>query len=248
MSRRLKRILFCPDAHVPYHDERAWRLFLNVGRAFKPDILVVMGDLADFYSVSSHSKDPRRIKELDWEVAEVRKALDQLDALNASEKIFIEGNHCDRLRRYLQDRAPELFGIVSIPTLFGLKERGWTFVPYKRYTKLGKLHLTHDVDNSGRYAAFKALDTFQHSNVTGHTHRLCYVVEGNAVGEHKLSAQFGWLGDIERVDYMHRIKAEKDWALGFGVGYLDPSSGIAYLTPVPLVRYTACVEGKVYRG
>lgn len=244
----MQRLLICPDAHVPYHDVRAWNLFLKVGQAFKPDMLVVIGDIADFYSVSAHSKDPRRKRDLEWEVGEVNKALDQLDALGAEEKRFIAGNHEDRLRRYLQDRAPELFGTVSIPTLFQLRERGWDYVAYRSYTRIGKLHLTHDVGNAGRYATYKALDTFQHSNVTGHTHRLCYVVEGNAVGEHKVAAQFGWLGDVDQIDYMHRVKSEKDWALGFGTGHLDLASGIVYLTPVPIVRYTCCVNGKVYRG
>jgi hypothetical protein len=74
------------------------------------------------------------------------------------------------------------------------------------------------------------------------------VVEGNAVGEQKLSAQFGWLGDVTQVDYMHKAKALKNWALGFGVGYYDPSSGYSYLTPVPIVKYTCVVNGKFYKA
>ena len=161
--------------------------------------------------------------------------------------VHLTGN-CDRLRRYLQDKAPALFGTVTIPGVLGLKERGWSFVPYKSSTKLGKLHITHDVGNAGRYAAFKALDTFQHSVITGHSHRLSYVVEGNAVGEHKLSAQLGWLGDVEQIDYMHKVNARKNWALGFGVGYVDIGSGCVYLTPVPIIKYTCVVNGKLYRG
>lgn len=248
LAKRLRRLLIVPDVHVPYQDTRAWALFLKVGKAFRPDILVVMGDLADFYAVSSHSKDPRRSRDLTWEVGKVNDALDALDTLGARRKIFIEGNHCDRLRRYLEAKAPELFGTVSIPALFRLKERGWAYVPYKHDVQLGKLHLTHDVGNAGRYAAFRALDTYQHSNVTGHSHRFSYVVEGNAVGEYKVSAQFGWLGDVNQIDYMHRARSRKDWALGFGLGYLDPGSGIAYLTPVPIVRYTCVVNGRLFRG
>lgn len=248
MAQRLNRVLIVPDTHRPYHDVRAWRLFLKVAKTFRPHTIVSMGDLADFYTVSAHSKDPRRAGRLAWELRDVHKALDELDALGARQKVFIEGNHCDRLRRYLQDKAPELFNTVSIPTLLRLKERGWAYVPYKQDYKLGKLHFTHDVDNAGRYAAHKALDTYQHSIVTGHTHRLGYIVEGNAVGEHKLSAMFGWLGDVEQIDYMHRVKARKDWALGFGLGYHDPASGIVYLTPVPIIKYTCVIGGKLYRG
>ena len=162
-------------------------------------------------------------------------------------KVHLTGN-CDRLRRYLSDKAPELFGTVSIPRIFNLPERGWRYVPYKSDTKLGKLYLTHDVGNAGRFAAHKALDTYQHSVVTGHSHRMSYIVEGNAVGEHKVSAMFGWLGDVNSIDYMHAVKARKDWALGFGIGHLDPTSGIVYLTPVPIVKYTCVLNGRLHRG
>jgi hypothetical protein len=137
---------------------------------------------------------------------------------------------------------------VDIPGLLGLRAREWAYVPYKRHTKLGKLHITHDVGSAGRYSTYRALDMYQHSVVTGHAHRLSYVVEGNAVGEYKLSAQFGWLGDVNKVDYMNMASARKNWALGFGVGWLDTDTGIVYLTPVPIVRGTCCVNGVLYKA
>jgi hypothetical protein len=75
---------------------------------------------------------------------------------------------------------------------------------------------------------------------------MVYVVEGTALGEAKLSATFGWLGNREKVDYMQRGKVMKDSALGFGVGYVHPRSGCVYLTPVPIVNYTCVVEGRFY--
>ncbi len=243
---RLRRLLIIPDTHRPYHSKKAWALMLKVAKAFKPDILVSIGDLADFYSVSSHSKDPDRVHSLDEEVADVNIGLDELDALGASEKHFIAGNHEDRLARYLRDKAPELFGVISIPALFRLRERGWTYTPYKDHRRIGKVHFTHDVGVAGRNSTFKALDTYQHSVITGHAHRMQYVVEGNAVGECKVSAQFGWLGDASKIDYMHRANVAKNWALGFGIGYVDDRTGLVYLTPVPIVNGTCVVEGKLY--
>lgn len=242
----LQRTLFVPDSHRPYHDQRAWSLMLKVGRAFKPELLVTMGDLADFYGVSSHSKDPKRALRLDEEVADVNVALDELDSLGAKRRIYLGGNHEDRLTRYLRDRAPELFPFIDIPSLFRLKQRGWQYVPYRKHIRIGKLYLTHDIGVAGRYAVFRCLEAFEHSVVTGHTHRLAYVVEGNATGERKVSAQFGWLGDIKQVDYMTQVKVIKDWALGFGVGYLHRTTGVAYLVPVPIVNYSCVVEGKTY--
>jgi hypothetical protein len=244
----LEPILLVPDSHHPHVDKRAWNLMLKAGRALKPKHLIVIGDLADFFSVSSHSKDPARATNLAAEVKAVNVALDQLDALGAKHRRFIGGNHEDRLVRYLADKAPELFGLVTVPQLFRLKERGWSYTPYKSDTKLGKAYFTHDVGTAGRYSTFKALDTYQHTVITGHAHRMSYVVEGNAVGEYKLSAQFGWLGDANKVDYMVRCKVLKDWALGFGVGYLNPSTGIVYLQPVPIVNYSLVLNGRLFEA
>ncbi len=251
-SPKLESLLILADAHRPFHDQRAWDLMLQVGRWLKPHHVICNGDIADCMAVSSHSKDPARVAQFQSEIDDVNKGLDELDALKAANYIFVEGNHCDRLTRYLQDKAPELHGIVDIPTLFRLNQRGWNHTPYKQYTKLGKLHITHDVGTAGRYAAYKALDTFQHSIITGHTHRLSYVVEGNAVGEYKLSAQFGWLGDASKVDYMARVNVNKNWALGFGIGQLQPETGVAYLVPVPIVkvngRYTCVAHSKYFEN
>lgn len=221
---------------------------LKTARDLKPKHIYTIGDFLDFYTVSSHSKDPNRALNLIEELNTGHAALDQLDELGAKHKTFLGGNHSDRLTRYLQDKAPELFNVVSIPGLLRLKQRSWNYIPYKSHTKLGKMHFTHDVGVAGRYSVFKCLDTYQHSVVSGHSHRLAYIVEGNAVGEFKLSAQFGWLGDASKIDYMQHAKVLKDWALGFGIGYYEPKSGYVYMTPVPIIKYSCVVNGRLYRG
>lgn len=74
------------------------------------------------------------------------------------------------------------------------------------------------------------------------------MVEGNAVGECKLSTSFGWLGDVDKVSYQHRAKCRKDWALGFGVGYEDQQTGHTFWQPVPIVEMRCVVEGKLYKA
>jgi len=246
-THKLEPVLIFGDSHIPYHDKKAFALMLKVAKDLKPKHIYCIGDFMDFYAVSSHSKNPNRALNLLEELQAGEAELDKLDALGAKHKVFISGNHCDRLQRYLQDKAPELFNIVDVPKLLHLKERGWAYVPYKSHTKLGKLHLTHDVGVSGRNSVFQCLDTYQHSIVTGHSHRLAYIVEGNAVGEFKLSAQFGWLGDASQIDYMQHAKVLKSWALGFGVGYYDPFSGYVYMTPVPIIKNSCVVSGKLYK-
>jgi predicted phosphodiesterase len=245
MSKKLERILFIPDCHVPYQDKKAFNLMLKAAKQFKPDHAIILGDFADFYGVSSHSKDPSRALKLKQEVKETKKALDQVKALGAKNNVFVSGNHEDRLERYLRDKAPELYNFISIPEILGLEENGFSYTPYKQAYKIGKLNVTHDAGNAGRYAHYKSLDTFQHNVIIGHTHRIGYAVEGDAQGNRHLTAQLGWLGDVNEIDYMHQVKARKDWSLGFGIGYLEPKTGVVYVVPVPIINYTVLIEGKL---
>lgn len=202
---------------------------------WNPDVIVVMGDLADFYSISSFSKDPTRGMAFSDEIADLHDALDDLDSLQPERKFYIEGNHEYRLITYLRNKAPELFETITVSKYLRLNERDWELTPYKQATKLGKLWITHDVGNVGRYSLFRAADTFQHSVVVAHTHHMGLIVEGNATGEHFVAAQFGWMGDVNRVDYIHRVKAERSWTLGFGTGLMR-EDGVVYLTPHPIIR------------
>lgn len=243
----VEKVLIVPDTHAPFHDERAWQVMLKAARGFKPQTLVHIGDLADFYSVSSHSKDPARKLALKDELLVVREKRAELDALKGvKRKEFVEGNHEFRLVRYLQDKAPELFGLINTDELLELSENGWNVTPYKQSVQVGKVNFTHDVGLGGKYSTARALETFQHSVVIGHHHAIQYFVGGNAEGENQVGAQFGWLGDFDEIDYMHKIKVRRSWAHGFGIGYHDTRTGAISLVPIPIINYKATVEGKEY--
>lgn len=244
----MKKILVFSDVHAPYDNVKSVGLMLNVANDFKPDIIVANGDIADFYAVSAHRRDPRRGLVLDDEVYSVNVFLSLVDAIGAKEKWFIEGNHENRLERYLMDKADALVGLrgTDVPTLFDLDERGWNHVPYKDYVQIGKVTYTHDLDYAGKHVATRAVADAQHSIVVGHAHRIGYVVEGDATGTPKVGACFGWLGDASQANYKHRLKANRDWAQGFGVGYMD-SDGTTWFVPVPIVNDRAVVEGRIYR-
>jgi hypothetical protein len=240
----LSKVLLVPDVHVPYHDVRAWDLMLRAGAVLKPTHVVVLGDMLDCAAISAHSKDPTRIARFKEEVAAGRKALEQLSALGARKKMFVEGNHEFRLPRYLRDHAPELVDMVSLPDLLRLKETGWQYVPYRSYAKVGLLHVTHETGHAGANAHVKALNDFQDNVAIGHVHRMGITYAGNAKGKPHVGASFGWLGDVKQIDYMHRVKANRDWMLGFGIGYLE-SSGVIHLQAVPIIDYKCVVEGRL---
>lgn len=245
----LKSILFIPDSHIPYQDRKAFYLVMNVLERARPDIVVILGDFADFYQVSDHLKHPSRWESFDNEVQSCKRELRKIESyVPDAELIYVMGNHEYRLERYLHKNAPDLNPYVSVDQLFELSDHGWRIVPYKEDIQLGPLWITHDVGESGIHSTRKAGVSYQDNVCIGHNHRLDYHVSGNAKGVPHISSSFGWLGDISQIDYMHKLKARTHWAHGFGWARLDTRENLIYITPIPIIHNTCCVEGVIYRG
>lgn len=246
MSKSLERWLLIPDCHVPFQDVAAFRLMLRAAKTCGVRNVAVLGDFIDCFSVSSHPKSPNRRLDLEEELEAGRAALSEIESVCTGQRIYVAGNHEDRLERYLIDKAPALFNTVKVEKLLELSKRGWRYVPYKDHVKIGKLYLTHDAGKAGKQAHHDALNAFQGNVVIGHTHRIGYAVEGNAKGKPHVGAMLGWLGDVDAVDYLHRIRAKRDWAHGFGLMYKEPD-GCVHIVPVPIVNGKCVVEGRLIR-
>lgn len=246
-AEKMQRVLFIPDAHVPYHDKRAMRLLIKVATAEKFDTVVILGDFCDFYQVSFHAKSPDRVMRFKDELRQAAKLLRELEGCGFKRKIYIHGNHEYRLTRYLCDKAPELYELVVKQDLLGLASHGWEEVAYKDDIRIGRVYVTHDVGRAGIYSTRQSMHDYMDNVVIGHNHRMDYHVGGNAKGVAHVGASFGWLGDVSKVDYMHALKARSNWALGFGTAYIR-GNGFAYLTPHPIISYTCVVNGRLYKG
>ena len=246
-NKELDRILFIPDQHFPYNDKRYWRLLIKVAQCIKFDTIVILGDFIDCYTVSSHSKDPRRMLSLKQEIQTAKVAIKQLEALGAKRYIYTEGNHEDRLWRYIKDKAPELVGGVTVEELLGLKQGPWEFIPYRQSAKVGKIHVIHDIGRAGVNAMRGTLLEMQDNTVFGHTHRLGVIYDGTVTGVTRVCLNAGWGGDVETIDYQHRLKAVKDSMLGFGIGYME-SNGVVHCQAVPVIKYKVVVEGQLIKG
>lgn len=241
----IRKVFVIPDVHVPYHDKKAWNLTLEVIKNIKPDVVVVIGDFADFYAISQFDKDPSRNLKLDWEVACVNKELDRISQVASnSQVVFLEGNHEDRLRRYLWKRAPELFGLLSTEELFRIRDRGWKFIPYRSFYKRERVTYVHDLGKAGLNALSQTLDLCGGNVVFGHTHRAGVLYRGHHGSQGHFGLNVGWLGDFRKLDYIHRIKAERDWRLGFGI--VEEVGNLSFAHFFPIISGKTQVFGKTY--
>jgi UDP-2,3-diacylglucosamine pyrophosphatase LpxH len=257
-SNRLKIVLIIPDTHRPYHDKKAYalmiRIFKDIVEKYKmiADFeIYILGDYADFYSVSSHMKDPRVLTMLQDEIADVLAGLDELDYLFPfAKKVYIEGNHEYRLERYLCDKAPALFGITSTYHLLRFEVRpNWQFVKYSPNQQIevggSKLKARHEpLSSSAKATASKALCSL----VYGHIHR---IEESHIVGldgSNHVCFSVGWLGDKRKDEIFGFVKGHHQWQLGFGIVFIDPQTKYFYhQTAHILDNYSCLVGGKIYR-
>lgn len=193
---------------------------LEVASFVGVDEIVLLGDYADFISVSSHDKgDPRLPQLLTAEIESVNQGLDEFDRLfPKAKKVFLEGNHEFRLEKYIYKNAPALFGLTEIEALFQIAQRPlWSYRSYGRnqaYRVLGtELHARHTPLASSVDSSLKRAMT---SHCFGHIHR---IVESRCVGlDGRTHVAFapGWLGDprSKAFDY---LSLPANWQWGFAL-------------------------------
>jgi hypothetical protein len=248
-SNSLEKWLFIPDTHAPFHSKKHFNLMLRAAEGFRPDGICIGGDFLDCYEISLFDKDPRRMRQgnLLNEIKVGNQLLDLVDGLGAEKKIFLSGNHCFRLDKYITKNAPALVGIpgLSIPELLNLKSRGWKHVPYRNDIRIGKINVTHDVGSSGPTAYVAARNDYGGNAIINHIHTMGLSFKSNYKGETHVGAAFGWLGDDKYIDYTHSLKA-KQWVSGFGVGYKQ-NNGVVHLNTCPIVNGAVVVGGVLYK-
>lgn len=248
-SKRLERVLVCPDTHSPFFNKKSWGLMLKVGFDLRPNRIIHLGDMSDFYAISFYKKHPLRLKKyrLIDEIRITNERYDDLDMLGATHKQQLEGNHEDRWNRYLIENSPELMDLpgMTVPELYRLEERGWGYTPYRKEFKVGKMFFNHDLGKAGKTAHIAGRVSYEHNSVIGHTHHMGIDYLGNHQGDVHVGAALGWLGDVSAVDYNHIVEARK-WVQGFGVAYVQ-DNGVVHLQPIPIIKNSCVVSGKLYK-
>ena len=155
------RVLTIGDGHVvPDQDLSRWTLAGQLLVDERPDVLIFGNDFLVLECLSGWDKYKKKKmegKRYKKEVQAGNTALDmlfmQLKLLQQKQKeakkkvyrpsiYYIEGNHDQRLKLYLE-REPTFDGMLGIQRDLRLDERGIRFIPYKEYVYLNKVGFTH---------------------------------------------------------------------------------------------------------
>lgn len=250
---RLKLALLVEDTHVPYEHKKAYKLMIMVARDHFVHEIVLKGDFLDFYCVSKYGKDPRITGHLMDEVAAGNVKLDELDNFfPTAKKVYVEGNHENRLEKYIFEKAPALFGTTEIRTLLKLNQRpNWSFIPYgpnQLYRVLGSnLHVKHVPGaNSAKAAASRAICSVSY----GHIHRSEHSYVVGLDGEQHVAYCAGWLGDKKNDLVFGFVNGHHQWTLGFSFVYVNEETNQFYQQIIPILEkdgvVSCVVNGKLY--
>lgn len=248
----MQRQLNISDLHIPYHDKHAWQLTLNIISVVKPDVINLLGDMLDFYKLSSFDKDPARFEDgglqedLDQWVHMAREM--QVAAPKRCIYRLLPGNHEDRLRRYMW-RNPELHGLkaLELPNLMRLEELEIEYSANEIEIVPGKLVAKHGdiVRKDSAYSAKAEMlrEGFAISTISGHTHRMGMYYASSRSGMFR-AVENGCLCDcnpeyVKRPNWQKGITMVTTWDEDFhidSIPYLGEGERIEAMVMGQLVR------------
>lgn len=203
-------ILVCSDVHIPFQDDKAITAFLSEIDDEQPNIIILNGDILDFFMLSRFTKGEGRNPA--EEIHLCRKFLQEVrNAAGKDCKIFyVLGNHETRLERYVLTKAPELSSLVEdVFTILKVEDfdiRGCSSlilnhnIVFKHGTYLGS--------KSG-LSAIKEMESSYSSGVSGHCHRLCKYIA------RKSGRKFFWVESGCLCDLNPEYVINPNWQQGF---------------------------------
>ncbi len=195
----VKRGIYTPDKHFPYHDQKAINVLIKAIDIIKPDFYVDLGDVGEWESFShwqwKKKKRPPleyQVGAIDREIIEVNKNLDYideaLDRANVTEKYFCVGNHDDWCDRFVEENP--VLPQYKFENCIGIKNRGYKTFPLGKYLKIGKLWAYHG----------------HHFGGINHTRNHLLKLGGNIM--------YGHWHDIQQYSLTHIDGAKSAWSIG----------------------------------
>ena len=172
------RVGILSDCHVPYHADIAVRAAVDHLGETGIDALVLNGDIADFYSISRWTKDPKQ-RDFSGELEAVRDFVGWIrETFPKIPIVYKAGNHEERWQHYIWQHAPELSKErrMSLQAWLDLDKHGIDLVEDQRPIMAGKLPILHGHElpkgvsapvNPARGAFMRTLSTV----LVGHSHR-----------------------------------------------------------------------------
>lgn len=232
------------DTHNPFQDQRALKeveLFLG---DLQPGLLIYAGDLCDFYGLSKFDKNPARANKLQKDLDSTKAMIKRQRLLLPNTRMIEEdGNHDDRLRRYLWSGAPALASLdcLTIEGLYGLADNGVEHVNYEEGINInGIFNVLHGdlVRAHSGYTAKGMYDKHGGCGIHGHTHR------GGTYLRRDRSGTYGWWENYCLCSLDPDWIKNPNWQQGFSLVHFTKDR--FWVEAVQIINKKFMYGGKVY--
>ena len=234
---------------VALHDEKAISVALQFAQDFKPDHLILGGDILDCGAISHHNHGKPGAVEgfrLLGDAKELRDSLiTPLESLHPKTLTYIVGNHEDWLTD-LVEQIPALEGIVDVRSILKLSNK-WKVVPQGGLHRLGKLVFIHgDQVKGGEHTAKWATQAYEKNVRFGHHHTYQVYTKTSAV---EANGHTGIaVPCLRRKGPKYGGGSPNRWMQGFLWGYVDGPEGCFNDYVTVIINGKTIVEGKAYNG
>lgn len=212
------------DLHMPYEDKVNLDLALTYAKDTKPNNFILLGDVFDLYMVSTYSKGPGRMT-FNEEIEYTKQRLAEIKAMftNKTKVIFVEGNHEDRLKRYIQKNAPAFNNLkeLTVQHLLDTKKLGIKYIDNKERLSQYKppliisntvfLHGHEGGSCGGVYPARSMYLKYNTNMVYGHLHRSSVFFKKQVDHTYKQVHGIGCMGRLVERDF----SVLNDWNASF---------------------------------
>lgn len=219
------------DAHWPFHDLRkdsngnfygSYLTSIENLRDYGIDTLVLNGDMMDLFHLSKHEKLEAK-RNWKWELDVSRAMLKHLREFFGDKVriVYREGNHEERFKRYIADKAKELEDAVNLTEMLGLDALRIEWVSDRAKMTAGGLYIDHGHEyfgggglvNPARNFFLKTFDNI----LVGHVHKKSEAIIRRPLdGSYMQAHSIGCLCDLNP-----RYAPRNQWTHGFALVELD---------------------------
>lgn len=243
-TRSGERWIVLNDTQFPFHDVPTLTAVTRFMDDFEPHIIVLNGDIFDFYEMSTFDQNPERKFRLQDEIDIGRKVIDRwADRHNRAKRILICGNHEDRIRRQIW-KNPRFAGIRGLELQELLSpDKAWDVLPYGSQVQIAHMLIEHG-DKATAKAGYSAWGMFMKrgmSGIMGHTHRAAKIERRDERAEHRLFyIENGCLCSLKP-----EYGPLPDWQHAFSYGFIN--NGSVHANLVDVLEDGFREEGRWYR-
>ena len=246
---------------IPMHDRRAIDCVVQLVERLKPDLIVHLGDGPDFAEWSTkYPREPALIETTQPAIEELHHDLARFRAASPDSRfIYLEGNHCFRIRSALIDKLPVALSAKAVgdkrealhlARLLDFDGLGIEYVgPYGSYSDdwywENRVRFVHDggVKGKGGQTVASHVEHADCTTVFGHIHRLEMAGRTSHRNGKIKTIYAASAGCLCRIDgHVPAATPRPDWQHGCAVVTLTEQSEFVTLLPIERGRMVWCGE------